>query len=271
MLTATARASLQRVTALPLRPLVAARTPVLATAAHARPFSATAWAGGASKVNTMQAKKEVAREAAREKKLAAAEKRKVDKEAKAKARDEARAKKKEEGAEKKKKKRALTPEEKAKAEVKELKERALLKEPRKSPDTAWKVYVSQELKGASVGQDLAGSTRAVSERFKNLSTSELEVRQDSSLPNPRIPTVSTHSRRRTPLTLEKHRASNPPRTPTAPPTPSTTRPGWSPTTPPRSATPTSPALPSAARRTRRTARSRMSGCPSGPRARTRSS
>lgn len=186
MLTATARASLQRVTALPLRPLAATRAPVLTAAAHSRPFTATAWASGSAKARAIEAKKDSVRDAAREKKLEAAEKRKADKEAKAKARDELRAKKIAEGAEKKKKKkRALTPEEKAKAEVRELKARALLKEePKKVPDTVWKVYVSQELKGATVGQDLAGSTKAVSERFKNLSSSELEVRRNFSLLDP---------------------------------------------------------------------------------------
>lgn len=180
MLTATARASLQRVTALPLRPLAATRAPVLTAAAHARPFTATAWAGSSAKERAMEAKKDAVRDAAREKKIEASEKRKADKEAKAKTRDELRAKKIAEGAEKKKKKRAPTPEEKAKAEVRELKARALLKEePKKVPDTAWKVYVSQELKGASVGQDLAGSTKAVSEKFKNLSSSELETLQST--------------------------------------------------------------------------------------------
>lgn len=195
MLTATARASLQRVTALPLRPLAATRAPVLTAAAHARPFTATAWAGSSAKERAMEAKKDAVRDAAREKKIEASEKRKADKEAKAKTRDELRAKKIAEGAEKKKKKkRAPTPEEKAKAEVRELKARALLKEePKKVPDTAWKVYVSQELKGASVGQDLAGSTKAVSEKFKNLSSSELEVRRAPL--SPTLPSqLSLHSR-----------------------------------------------------------------------------
>jgi hypothetical protein len=162
MLTSLARASLRRVVSLPLRPLtapVAARAVLLAPAVRTQqPFSTTSWA----------------HEAAKGKSTKGAAKKKTKKTSKA-ASTKAKAKAKPKPKPKPKKKKVLTPEEKAKKEVRELKVAALLNEPAKLPGTSWLVYVTQELKGKSVGGDLAGRTRAVREAFRSLSSYELEV------------------------------------------------------------------------------------------------
>lgn len=156
MLTAVARASLRRVAvSLPLRPLTGplVARPSLSAVRAAQPFSSTPRVGEAAAT-----KKEKAPAA---KKKSAAEKKPAAKK---------------EAAPKKKKKKVLTPEEKEKADIRDLKKQALLKEPSKLPDSPWLVYVSQELKGAAVGNDFANATRAVSEKFKALSVGEHEVR-----------------------------------------------------------------------------------------------
>jgi len=163
MLTSLARASLRRVVSLPLRPLtapVAARAVLLAPAVRTQqPFGTTSWAHEAAKGKSTKG--------------AASKKKKTTKAAATKAKAKPKAKPKPKP--KPKKKKVLTPEEKAKKEVRELKVAALLNEPAKLPGTSWLVYVTQELKGKSVGGDLAGRTRAVREAFRSLSSYELEV------------------------------------------------------------------------------------------------
>ncbi|CAI4216766.1 unnamed protein product [Parascedosporium putredinis] len=161
MLSTLARAPLRRAAAvsLPLRPLTArveARAPIAVSAAtgpalRTQPFSSTSWAGEAAK--SKATKKKTVKKTT---KKAAAAKPKP----------------------KPKKKKELTPEEKAKKEVKELRAKALLTEPKKLPDSKWLVYITQELKGTFVGGDLPGKTAAVSQAFKALSTFELERLQE---------------------------------------------------------------------------------------------
>lgn len=157
MLTAVARASLRRVAvSLPLRPLtapIARQTPAVVSAVRARPFSATPRAAEAAAKGTKKKALAKGKKAAPKKKTAVKK------------------------AAPKKKKKVLTPEEKLKAEVRELKKKALLKEPAKVPETSWQVYIVQELKGVSAGDGLASLTKAAGERFRALSSGELEVRQ----------------------------------------------------------------------------------------------
>ncbi|KEZ44200.1 hypothetical protein SAPIO_CDS3132 [Scedosporium apiospermum] len=171
MLTSLARASLRRVVSLPLRPLtapVAARAVLLAPAVRTQqPFGTTSWAHEAAKGKSTKG--------------AASKKKKTTKAAATKAKAKPKAKPKPKP--KPKKKKVLTPEEKAKKEVRELKVAALLNEPAKLPGTSWLVYVTQELKGKSVGGDLAGRTRAVREAFRSLSSYELERLQETAESN----------------------------------------------------------------------------------------
>lgn len=171
MLTALARAPLRRVVvSLPLRPLsapLAARALISsAPSPPTRPFSSTRWAGEAAKGKSTTAKKKTTKKSTA---------------TKAKAKPKA----------KPKPKKALTPEEKAKKEVRELKAKALLTEPKKLPETKWLVYVTQELTGTSVGGDLAGKTTAVSQSFKTLSTFELERLQEKA-ENNRLANTDTY-------------------------------------------------------------------------------
>ncbi|PKS10586.1 hypothetical protein jhhlp_002340 [Lomentospora prolificans] len=159
MLTTLARAPLRRaVVSLPLRPLTApitARAPIAAAPAlQTQPFSSTSWAGEAAKEKSIKAKKKTTKKTATKPKPKAKPKKKV-----------------------------LTPEEKAKKEAKELKVKALLHEPKKLPETKWLVFVAQELKGTSVGGDLAGKTAAVSQAFKSLSQFEHERLQEKAETN----------------------------------------------------------------------------------------
>jgi hypothetical protein len=73
---------------------------------------------------------------------------------------------------KKRVRKVLTPEEKRKVEVRELKKTALLKEPKKLPDSTWLVYVSQHLKGE---KNVTEAMKQLAETYKNLSASEVEV------------------------------------------------------------------------------------------------
>lgn len=73
---------------------------------------------------------------------------------------------------KKPKKKQLTPEQKEKADLSELKKMALLKGPTLLPNTAWSVYVSDNV---SAGQGkLTDKIKDVAEQFAGLSLSEKE-------------------------------------------------------------------------------------------------
>jgi len=74
---------------------------------------------------------------------------------------------------KKKAKKVLTPEEKEKAEIKELKNMALLKGPSLLPETLWSVYVADNLPS---GQGkLTDKIKEVASRFSGLSEYEKDV------------------------------------------------------------------------------------------------
>lgn len=76
-----------------------------------------------------------------------------------------------------KKKKVLTPEEKEKSELRELKKMALLKGPTLLPDSAWSVYVSENLPS---GQgSLTDKIKDVSSSFSELSESEKDVSRHS--------------------------------------------------------------------------------------------
>jgi hypothetical protein len=75
---------------------------------------------------------------------------------------------------KKRVKKVLTPEEKVKLEIRELKKKALLDEPKKLPDRSWLVYVSQHLKNHSVS-DVTSAIKDLSASYKDLAASEIEV------------------------------------------------------------------------------------------------
>ncbi len=76
----------------------------------------------------------------------------------------------------------LTPEEKKKVQVRELKKGALLSEPKKLPEQPWVLYVSENAKGTKIGPDssLAATMADLARSFKALSASELQVRQTQS-------------------------------------------------------------------------------------------
>lgn len=72
-------------------------------------------------------------------------------------------------------KKVLTPEEKTKLKVKELKAVALSL-PTQKPSTAWMVMVSDSLSGGKLDTKLSAAMSDISARYKALSPSELEVR-----------------------------------------------------------------------------------------------
>lgn len=76
---------------------------------------------------------------------------------------------------KKRVKKVLTPEEKVKLEIRELKKKALLNEPKKLPDRSWLVYVSQHLKNNNVS-DVTSAVKDLAASYKDLAASEIEVR-----------------------------------------------------------------------------------------------
>ena len=76
----------------------------------------------------------------------------------------------------KKVRKVVTPEEKKRLEARELKKIALFTEPTRLPENAWMVHTVQGLKGQKVGTEGLGNTmRGLSETFKALSASQLEV------------------------------------------------------------------------------------------------
>ena len=75
-----------------------------------------------------------------------------------------------------KKKVVLTEAQKLKAEIKVLKEKALLDgEPNALPSTAWTVVMTEEMKAAGPGLSASARMPAVSAKYKSLDPSELEV------------------------------------------------------------------------------------------------
>jgi outer membrane biosynthesis protein TonB len=75
-------------------------------------------------------------------------------------------------------KKKLTPEQEERAEIKKLKEMSLLKGPTLLPETAWNVYLVDNIRGSS-GSAIERA-KALSTSFKNLTETEKEV--DPSLP-----------------------------------------------------------------------------------------
>lgn len=75
---------------------------------------------------------------------------------------------------KKRVKKVLTPEEKTKAEVRDLRKIALLNEPKRLPDRAWLVYVAQNMK--HVTKDTLGDTvKGLASQYNSLGSFEKEV------------------------------------------------------------------------------------------------
>lgn len=159
MLTSASRTAARRVlnaaivTKLPYRPATRV-APLRRLAPVARSFSATAWvrfpAASSSKATTT--KKKTATKKATKKKSP-----------------------KKKAAPKKKKpaKKVLTPEEKEKADLRELRKKALLKGPSLLPETAWAVYVSENVpKGAGT---LSEKIKTLSADFKAVSEFEKSV------------------------------------------------------------------------------------------------
>lgn len=70
-------------------------------------------------------------------------------------------------------KKKLTPEQKERAEIKKLKEMSLLKGPTLLPETAWNVYLVDNIRGSS-GSAIERA-KALSTSFKNLTETEKEV------------------------------------------------------------------------------------------------
>lgn len=77
---------------------------------------------------------------------------------------------------KKRVRKVLSEEDAKKQKVRELKRVALLKEPVRLPDKSWLVYVSQHTKGTHTeGEALGDRAKQLSESYKNLPASEVEV------------------------------------------------------------------------------------------------
>jgi hypothetical protein len=85
---------------------------------------------------------------------------------------------------KKKAKKELTPEEKAKLDVRKLKAKALLSEPARLPEKPWLLYVAQNLKNTKLsGEGALGQKAAeLSQSFKALSSLEVQVGSGSTNP-----------------------------------------------------------------------------------------
>lgn len=74
-----------------------------------------------------------------------------------------------------KSKKVITPEEQEKLDIRELKSWALLNKITGLPETAWLVYIAQEIKPGE--KDLVGKMSQISAAFKNLYSYEREVRK----------------------------------------------------------------------------------------------
>lgn len=145
-------------------------------------------------------KKTATAAAAADKKKAVAAKKKAA--AKAAAEKAAAAKKKAAAA---KKKKAQTPEEKVRIQKRELKKVALLKEPRKQPETPWILFVTESTKGTKTeGSGKGNLTKVMPElsaSFKALGPLEVQRLRDTSEKN-RSANAETHK-----AWVESHTAS----------------------------------------------------------------
>ncbi|CAK7566057.1 MAG: hypothetical protein SEPTF4163_003990 [Sporothrix epigloea] len=119
--------------------------------------------------------------ASAEEKAAAVEKKKA-----AAAKKKAAAAKVAEAAKKKKaaaKRKAMTPEEKTKLRVRELKKAALLKEPAKRPEHPWLLFIAEKTKGVKTSDgakaNLGKIMPELSQEFKALSPQELQRLRDT--------------------------------------------------------------------------------------------
>lgn len=75
------------------------------------------------------------------------------------------------------KKKELTPEEKARAEKRVLRENSLAaSQPTKLPYSKWLVYCSAEARSRATGKNLGATVKAIAEEFKKLPPSEVQVR-----------------------------------------------------------------------------------------------
>ena len=83
---------------------------------------------------------------------------------------------------KKKAKKPLSPEEKEKAEIRELRKMSLPKGPDLKPESAWSVYVSQNV---TSGNPLVEQIRGISTSFKSLSDFEKTV-SNTTAPKPSV-------------------------------------------------------------------------------------
>ncbi|KAL7810488.1 hypothetical protein V8C44DRAFT_332280 [Trichoderma aethiopicum] len=72
------------------------------------------------------------------------------------------------------KKKVLTDEQKERLEIRKLKQMALLKGPSYLPETAWAVYMVDNLRGATGGDALGDKVKALATSFRNLPDSEKE-------------------------------------------------------------------------------------------------
>ncbi|KAL7799166.1 hypothetical protein V8C37DRAFT_150925 [Trichoderma ceciliae] len=70
------------------------------------------------------------------------------------------------------KRKTLTPEQKEKAEIRKLKQMALLKGPTFLPETAWNVYMVDNIRGR--GGKLVDNIKVIASSFKNLPEAEIE-------------------------------------------------------------------------------------------------
>lgn len=118
----------------------------------ARSFTVSAWirsptAAGAGKKKATATKKKPAKKAAPKKKKTVVKKKKTVK--------------------------VLTPEQKEKAEIRELKTRALLKGPTFLPDTTWSVYLTENI--TSGDGPLPEKAKHLASTFKTISDLELNV------------------------------------------------------------------------------------------------
>ncbi|EGR47622.1 uncharacterized protein TRIREDRAFT_122387 [Trichoderma reesei QM6a] len=72
------------------------------------------------------------------------------------------------------KKKVLTDEQKERLEIRKLKQMALLKGPTFLPETAWSVYMVDNMRGGTGGDALGDKVKALSTSFKNLPAAEKE-------------------------------------------------------------------------------------------------
>lgn len=172
MLTAIGRAAAQQLL-MRTAPLIVLRSqPTVRFACRA--LSTTQWARLPAKAAALNAKTKKTTSTATKKKPAA--KKPAAKTATKKAAPKKKAVAKKQPAVKRSKK-VLSPEEQARADLRLLKEAALLnQEPKVSAISAWSVYVTQQTKGVSADRNGMGENMVkLAEAFKNLPSYELQV------------------------------------------------------------------------------------------------